>query len=552
VTVPAASLAGVTGAVPAASFSIRNLSASVGLWSGRVRGLTGWRRGLAAGLAGALATLALPPFHLLPVLWISFPLLFWLLQGAGTAARPGRTAFWTGWWFGFGHFVTGLYWISVALWTDIARWWWVLPLATAGLPALMAGMTGLAAAAFDRLRRRFSATGVAEILLLAVCWSAGELLRGHAFTGFPWNLTGYAWTGFLPVLQSVAVIGVYGLSLLTVMIAALPALISDRPRSWLPAVAGLVVLGLVAAAGAWRMEGTAGRFVPDVTLRLVQANVPQAAKWRADAAERNLARHLSLSRQPPAAGGPAPTHILWPETAVPFLFDGDVALPRRLAEAVPAQGLLLTGGVRILADGDGRRAYANSLILIDENGDISQTYDKSHLVPFGEYLPFRRFLPDGLKAVAAVGADATPGPGPQTLRVAGLPPFSPLICYEVIFPAAVRPTGGTELPRWLLNITNDAWYGESSGPYQHFAISLTRAVEEGVPLVRVAGTGISAVVDPYGRIVASIPLAQSGIVDVGLPATSELATVFGLVGNILPVMLIIGVGLVVFFLSRRV
>lgn len=485
--------------------------------SARIAALTGWRRHLVAALAGALATVALPPFHLIPLLWLAFPLLVWLLRGVGT----GRQAFWTGWWFAFGHHVPGLYWISVALFVDIGRFWFFLPPAILGLPAVLAVFTGLGVLAHHHLVRRLALGPVASVLVLALCWTATEWLRGHLFTGFPWNLTGYVWTPALPVLQSVAIVGIYGLSLLTVAIAALPALLGQERPVWRPAVAGLALLALVAGLGGWRMTGEGLATVPGVTLRLVQPAIDQTLKWDPKAKLGNLQQTIALSA---ADGWEKVTHIIWPETAIPFFMreegtaaGGDSAvLAQTVARIVPKDGLLLTGVPRVAGGVDGERYY-NSLMAFAADGRVLASFDKFHLVPFGEYLPFRSLLPAGIGAVASA-ADFSEGPGPRSLTLPGLPGFSPLICYEVIFPAAVMPAGPADLrPRWMLNLTNDAWYGNSSGPYQHFAISAVRAVEEGAPLVRAANTGISGVIDAYGRVTARLGLGERGHVDAALP-----------------------------------
>ncbi|HSK40909.1 MAG TPA: apolipoprotein N-acyltransferase [Arenibaculum sp.] len=513
-----APLARSTGAGPgAASLPVR-IAASVAA-------LAGWRRAAAAFLLGALATLALPPAHAVPVLAVAFPGLLWLLDGA----RGRAGAFAVGWMFGFGHFLFGLYWISFALLTDIARYWWLMPFAAAGLPALLAVFVGLATLALHLLRL----TGIARILAFAVLWTAAEWLRGHVFTGFPWNLIGYSWVAIEPVLQATAVIGVYGLGLLTVAVAALPTLTGEAPiparRAWGAVLAGGGLLAAVAGLGAWRLAEapaveTPAAMVDGVTLRLVQPGIEQSLKWAPGQREANFRRHLELA----AAPGPAPvTHVVWPETAVPFLLEQDMGLRLAIAAATPPGGLTITGVPRAEGAPDDRRFW-NSMLAVDGSGEIRAAYDKFHLVPFGEYMPLRRLIP--FAAVAAAGGDFSAGPGPRTIDLPGLPPVSPLICYEVIFPGAVTSPEGR--PAWLLNLTNDAWYGISAGPHQHFAIARVRAVEEGLPLVRAANTGISGVVDPYGRVVASLGLGEQGVVDSPLPAAIP-PTLYSRYGNIL-------------------
>ncbi|WP_114395752.1 apolipoprotein N-acyltransferase [Oleisolibacter albus] len=512
-------------------------------------GLGRWQRLGAAALAGAVTTLALPPADLIPVLWLTFPVLLWLLRGTGTPAQ----AFWTGWAFGFGHHLVGLYWISVALFVDIGKFWPVLPFAVCGLPALLAVYTGIATMAHRWARQRFGLCGAREALALGLLWTVLELARGHLFTGFPWNLIGYVWTDLLPVAQLASVVGVYGLSLLTVCIAALPVVLAEgRPRRWLVPAAGLAVLAAVAAWGAVRLGGTEGRFVDGVKLRLVQAAIPQTLKWDRGAVMANFQKHLDLSTAP---GWDTVTHVIWPETAVPWFMGRDIQLNRAVGSVAPPGGLVLTGAPRVYAGPDGEQHYANSLVAVDAAGRTVDVFDKAHLVPFGEYMPFRRWLPVGAVAtIAPSAADMTAGPGPRTLLLPGLPPVSPLICYEVIFPGAVIPAAGTEQPRpsWLLNLTNDAWYGQTAGPHQHFAITRMRAIEEGLPLVRAANTGISGVVDAYGRVTARLDLGKSGIIDAQLPRPALAIPPFSTYGNQLLVVALLVVLAAVGFPSRRV
>lgn len=488
--------------------------------------LEGWRRLAAAAGLGASAALALPPADAVPVLLVAFPGLLWLLAGV----RGGRGAFAVGWFFGFGHHLIGLYWVSFALFTDIERFWWALPLSAAGLPVLMAMFSGLATLAYHALARRGLGHGLAAPFLFAACWCALEWARGHAFTGFPWNLVGYSWDGVLPVLQLVSVVGVYGLGLLTVAVAALPAALADRsvPRTrTLAALAcGLGVFASVGAWGAWRLGADPGT-VAGVRLRLVQPDIDQRLKWDPAERERNFLTHLALSRRPAAD---PPTVVVWAETAVPYFLEHDPDRRAAVAAVTPPGGLTITGVPRVTTLPDGSRGFTNGLIAIDDAGTVRAAYDKAHLVPFGEYVPLRRWMPFG--AIAGNGAEFTPGPGPVTLPLPGLPPVSPLICYEAIFPGDVVANGAPR-PSWLLNLTNDAWYGHSAGPHQHFAIARVRAVEEGLPLVRVANTGISGVVDAYGRVTAQLALGERGVLDADLPNPTGVATFYNLYGDII-------------------
>ncbi len=498
----------------------------------RLAGLTGWRRYVAAAVFGGLATFALPPAFMVPVLLIAFPALLWLLQAATTR----KAAFAIGWWFGFGHHLLGLYWISFALFTDIAQFWWALPLSVVGLPVLLSVFTGLTTLALWMTPVR----GLSRVILFAVFWSVFEWLRGHIFTGFPWNVIGYAWVGWLPILQVASVIGVYGLGLLTVLVASVPVALGDgvsAPRRvWVALGLGFLLFAGFAGWGAARLANASGDTVPGVRLRLVQSGVEQRYKWEPEERLRIFKQHIDLSAAP--ASEPV-THLIWPETAIPFFIENDAANRMVIGAVTPPGGLTLTGAPRKMYEADGGVRYFNSLLAIDGSGAVRTSFDKAHLVPFGEYMPLRHYLPVG--AIAGNGAEFSAGPGPRTLHLGGLPPFSPLICYEVIFPAAVLDP--QDRPQWLLNLTNDAWYGRTAGPHQHFAISRTRAVEEGMPLVRSAQTGISGVVDSYGRVTAELGLGIEGILDAALPKALVDGTVYGWAGDmIFAVMLLGGVG----------
>jgi len=494
-----------------------------GFWDrlrGFVAALAGGNRHGFAALLGALAALALPPVGAIPLLAVAFTGLVWLIDAS---ARP-RAAFAAGWFFGVGFFVAGLYWIGIALLVDVARFGWMIPFAVGGLAAVLALYAGLAAV----VAYLAAPAGAGRVAALAVAWAAAEWLRGVLLTGFPWNPIGSVWAVLPAMMQAASVAGVYGLGLLTVAVAASPA--AGRGRTaWRWAGAALLLLALLWSAGALRLAAAPSGTVPGVTLRLVQPDIPQAIKWREDLAAAHFARLLALSTAPAAGltAGPAPTHIVWPETATPYFLAADAARRHAIAGAVPPGGLVITGSVRIERDaGAGTRIW-NSLHAIDGAGAVRATYDKAHLVPFGEYVPFRAVL--DVAKVTPGAIDFTPGPGTVTLALPGLPPASPLICYEVIFPGAVARRDAR--PGWLLNLTNDAWYGRSSGPYQHFVTAQFRAVEEGLPVVRAANNGISGVIDAHGRVVARLGLARRGHLDAALPLALAAPTVYARIGD---------------------
>jgi apolipoprotein N-acyltransferase len=491
--------------------------------------LSGWRRYGVAFLLGAAAAAAMPPLDVTPALLVAFPGLLWLDKGSTGYGASFRL----GWVFGFGFFLAGLYWIAAAMFVDIGRFWWLVPFAAAGLPAGFAIYTGLVLYVTSLVTRRWRLPPAARVVAFAIAWSAAEWARGHLFTGLPWNLIGYAWSGGFPgagaMLQGTAVVGIYGLGFLTVLAFSLPALLGGLRQGalspapgWAPAVWAILLIGLPAAGGGWRLAVTPTT-PTDTRLRLVQPSIPQTLKWDPAAARDNFRRLLDLS----AASAQAPlTAIVWPEAATPYLLERDAAARRAIAAVVPKRGYLLTGALRANPPPVPVERIWNSIEALDGNGQIVAAYDKAHLVPFGEYVPFRDILP--IAKITPGTMDFSAGPGPRTLALPDLPPFAPMVCYEAIFPAAV--VDESNRPAWLLNVTNDAWYGRSSGPYQHFAIARTRAVEEGLPLVRVANNGISAVVDPLGRVLARTDLDTIGYVDAALPAPVG-RTIYAYAGN---------------------
>ncbi len=506
--------AGVSGAMnfPA----IRTLAA-------KLAAISGWRRLLLAFLFGVIAVAAQPPVHFLPALLVAFPGLVWLLDGAPTS----RSAFAVGWMFGAGYFAAGLYWVANALLVDAARFAWLIPFAVLGLSLGL----GLFVGAMAVLARRVWSPGIGRIFALAASWTFLEWVRGTVLTGFPWNPVGNVWVAVPAVLQSAAWLGVYGLSAITVFAAAGPAMFgAPGARAWRWGIAGLALVALIALVGTFRLGKAPQDSVPGVVLRIVQPNIAQRDKWLPGQRARNYARHLEMSGDRANAGERGVTHVIWPETAAPFSVSTDAPRRALMRPIVPPNGLLLTGSVR-LEQQNGRVVRVwNSLVAVDDKADIAAIYDKHHLVPFGEYMPLREFLP--LDKITAGALDFSAGPGPRTLRLPGLPAFSPLICYEVIFPGRVL--DASDRPEWLLNVTNDGWFGTSAGPHQHFASARLRAVEEGLPVVRAANTGISGVIDSYGRVIARLGLDRSGTLESPLPLPAAGRTLFSQFGNSIP------------------
>ena len=479
--------------------------------------LTGWKRWALAWLLGLGSVLALPPVGLFPVLFLALPALVWQIDG--TATR--RAAFGVGWWFGLGHFMAGTYWISNSLLVEADRFAWLIPPTLIGVSAYLAIYPALACA-FARWMR----PGWPRVAALAVGWTVLEMLRGFAFTGFPWNPIGSIWSDVPAMLQPAAVIGVFGLGLLTVVLAAAPAILARGGRAGIAVAVGVpLVLASVWGAGALRVPRAA---VPDhagVKLGIVQPNIPQHEKVSARFRARHFSLHLAMTE---AAAGTGVTHFVWPETAIGFALSRKPGAAEAVARVAPEGGSVIAGALRASPPGTRPMRIWNSLVAIDDKARKIAVYDKAHLVPFGEYVPLRSVL--AFTQMTGGRFDFSRGPGPRTLSVEGLPPFSPLICYEIIFPGRV--VGSGKRPRWLLNVTNDGWFGDSAGPYQHLAAARMRAVEEGLPVVRAANSGISAVIDPFGRVVQRLGLGRAGVVEAALPEPLPEPTVFARLGHL--------------------
>jgi len=475
-----------------------------------LRRLTGGRRLALSFALGSLLALSMPPFDVFPLWWVCLPAQILLLQGTQTK----RQAFFTGWSFAFGYFVFGLYWIAASMFVDIAKFWWAVPLSVAGLPTFFAIYYGLAAV----LARRIGLSGLGGAVTFGLLWFLADYARGHMFTGFPWNLVGYTWSRVLPILQITSITGIYGLTLLTSVAASIPASLGTKHAR--PAlIASLVLFVLLAIGGAIHLQTTDVGTVPNIRLRLVQPNVDQAHKWLNSEREAHFQELIDLTAAP---SEPPVTHIFWPETASTYYLSEDPERRKQIAASIPAEAAVITGVIRRALDEQGNTHFFNSMVAVNGLGRLVAGYDKSHLVPFGEYMPMRKFIP--LPTIAASMADFSAGPGPRSIRVEGLPTFSPLICYEAIFSGDV--IDPTDRPAFMVNMTNDGWYGQTTGPYQHFAIVRVRAIEEGLPLIRVANTGISGVIDPLGRIQKRLGLGKKGTIDTDLPTALPL-TIFG-------------------------
>ena len=524
----------------------------------RIIVLEGWKAALLAICTGALSALSLAPYHIFPILFVTLPIFIWLLEGSLPSLNKHNAsgffrriwpAFKTGWLFGFGYFLAGLWWIGKAFLVDADEFIYLLPFAVVALPAGLAIFWGIGGV----LTRALWSHGWTRPISAAVCFTAMEYLRGHLFTGFPWNLLGYAFMPSPLFMQTSALIGVYGLTFVTILVASTAAIFVPGPSG--PAIhvrRTFIVSASLAIAhvgyGAFILTTAKKEMVPDIKLRIVQPAIDQSRKWDPAYAVPIMENYMDLTninKGPSAASAASFTHIIWPESVFPFILTERRDMLSQLADLLPGDTKLITGAMR-RETGSSDKTF-NAMLVIDGNGEIIAAYDKVHLVPFGEYLPFQDTLKSlGLQQLTQRGA-FSPGTRRKGIVVPATPRFLPLICYEIIFSGALIKQW--ERPQWIINLTNDAWFGLTAGPYQHAHQSRVRAVEEGIPVVRAANTGISMVVDPYGRIVESSTLGERTTVDSSLPKAGPM-TWFSLHGN-WPTLIFICAMFLILVLTRK-
>lgn len=458
----------------------------------------GWRVLLLGALAGGIGALGLAPFGLWPATLLALAGAVFLFDRATSA----RQALALGWAFGTGYFAIALMWIVEPFLVEPEIYGWMAPFA---LVFMSAGLAIFWAIAF---RVSWSAPDAIRGFALVIAWSLAELARAYVLTGFPWAGFAQIWVGHGPD-QMLALLGPHGLGLVTLACGLALARALSPGIAWSLRVGGIAVTAALLAGGFW----LGGRLPEPVlqqaaTIRVVQPNAPQEEKWNPDRIPVFLDRKLGFSAQ-----DPAPDLIVWPETSVPALlaYAGPILedISRAAGDVPVVAGVMRRDGARLF----------NSALLI-RNATPAEIYDKHHLVPFGEYIPFGDLAARlGLHGFAArEGQGFSAGPGPLTMDLGRLGRALPLICYEAVFPHLSR---AETRPDMLIQITNDAWFGQWSGPYQHLAQARMRAIEQGLPMIRAANTGVSAMIDPYGRISASIPLGEAGFVDAALPAARE-------------------------------
>ena len=508
--------------------------------AGRVILASGWERRLIAALAGAIGALAMAPIDFFPAVLVPMCVAVWLIDGSTSRVAGSRashvkativSAAGAGWWLGLGYFTAGLWWIGAAFLIEADKFAWAMPLAVVGLPAVLALFTALGFA----IAAALWSTNASRVFALAVGLGLGELARAHLLTGFPWNEWGMALGSNLVLAQSASVLGMHGLTLLTILLFALPAVAFEKSASGRPGRGRLLLVAIacfvgLGSFGFWRLSHGAVNSVPGVRLRIVQPNLQQDENFSSDRRDAIVNSYLALSDRATSPGTPGltgVTHLVWPESAFPFVLSRDPQMLARIGAALPKGSVLLTGAARVQED-DGSKPlsllrtahFLNAIQAVSSEGEILGSADKVHLVPFGEYIPFGSVLEKvGLSQFVHIPGGFVPGAGRVSLVVPNLPRIAPVICYEAIFSGEVMPADAEKhRPGLLLNVTNDGWFGMTSGPYQHFAQARLRAIEEGLPLVRAANSGISAIVDPYGRVLESLPLGIADVLDGALPA----------------------------------
>ena len=470
-------------------------------------------------IAGGVSVLALPPHYFLPVLFLTLGGLLLLVK---TAKKP-MDAFKIGYAFGFGFYSFGLSWIGNALLIEVQTFGWLYPIVFLVCGAFF----GL----FIALPCLFShACKNIYLVYISLCswWVIFEWVRSFIFTGFPWNLLGSVLAFSDELIQAASLGGTYFLSFICLIVFMAPALAAYfRTKKSIVISASIVLLSvaLLYYFGFFRLQ-TKDNAESSVVVRLVQPNIPQSMKWDRDSLESNFHEYIKLSQ---SEGLEDVDFVIWGETATPFVLNLDDFHRQQIRDAIPTNGYLITGLVRYEFDDNNNYQPLNSMFVLNKSGSIVDYYDKSHLVPFGEYIPLKKYLPEWVQPMTNVIGNFKSGSGAKKIEFPNLPSLGGLICYEVIFPGQIIDKNNR--PDWVANLTNDGWYGVSSGPYQHLVATRLRAVEEGMTIARSANTGISAIISPYGEIISSISLNEKGYIDTNLSRQTQFITIYALFGN---------------------
>jgi apolipoprotein N-acyltransferase len=460
-----------------------------------------WRKRLVLVCLGLLLALGQAPFGISLIYFVILPYLGWIMRHVPKV----KIGFGVGWWVGFGYFALTLVWIVEPFLVEPQITGWMAPFAlgfmAAGLALFWAGAFALAV--------KIMPAGAGRVVVLAITWTLFEYLRANVFTGFPWGHLSYGLIN-LPVVQLAAFVGIHGTGMIILLIAFLPAMFA--PRFWDGAIWATVAFFVLAGLCQWWMHGPVAMNPTNTLVRVVQPNAAQHLKWRRDMVDVFYGRLMGYTK---AQTSERPDVVIWPETAIPYLYRDSLPILQEIATASGPETSVIAGIVRSVGD-----KPRNTMLYMDPAGGPSALYDKQHLVPFGEYMPFAALIDRiGLSGLTGLAGRFVQGQGSRVITGQNLPNFLALICYEAIFPQYARNIENR--PEWIVHITNDAWFGQFSGPYQHLVQAQMRALEQGLPLVRSANTGISAMIDPYGRIVQELDLGTAGYFDARLPAAIQ-------------------------------
>ncbi len=486
------------------------------IWSDTRTPGRGLYQGLVLAGLGGLSSFALAPYFLWWILPFTMPYIIFVLDQVHAelnGKRKVKAAFWLGWWWGLGYFAAGLYWISNALLVNPEQFMWLVPFAALGIPAGLAIFTGLAFVAVLPLWSQ----GQGRLLIFACAFVLFEWLRSVLLTGFPWNSLHQVWAGSPTFMQLASITGPWALSLIVVFMGVSSYALRDgliHRKTWAPVALAVVLVGGTAIYGMLRLNAHPTQFHNDVRVRIVQPNVSQRDKWIAGNAGPITDRLLSLSKPD---GTASHTVIVWPEAATPYQLENSASARLAMARRMSAGDLLVAGTPRSIRKFNEKPRYFNAVIMVDAESRPVNFYHKHHLVPFGEYVPAENVLSRiGLRKITQGAGSFEAGEGPQTFTYGNIPSFTPQICYEAIFPAETL-SDDQERPNWLINVTNDAWYGDTAGPQQHLAQARLRAVETGLPMARSANNGVSALIDPVGRVLKRVEYNQTGFIEMALP-----------------------------------
>ena len=504
--------------------------------------LTGWRQHLSILSLGMIAATALPPWFFTPGIF-SFAILGFLLGKSTKSIEVARMS----WLFSFGFHLVGIHWISNAFLINSGQFSVFIPFVFVGLPAILALFPAAIMAIFPFIRRSSSI----DIITIAVLWSISDFARGKLFTGFPWNLMSYTVSFSENLSQIASFVGAYGLNLLVIFVAMAPSILLKtqfykRKSSFLIIFFCCFIPLAAGFGGMLRLQNGDEGLNTDIRIRIVQANIPQSEKWDPELKFQNISKYLRLSNLPfnlPPSKNSVIKIIVWPETAIPAFLEEDEKLRRLIMDSIAGPSILVTGAPAIATQNPA--GLHNSFFVLSQAGDILSRYDKVKLVPFGEYVPFKKWLP--FSRLVESLADFQVGTGSKFVDIPLIGKISPLICYEAIFPGDIVGGEDEDRPKLIINLTNDAWFGNGAGPKQHLEIAKMRAIEEGIPLIRSANTGISGFYDAYGRSLGEISLNQTGILDRHLASVTSSPTIYSLFRDKTYLFLISSFIIIIFF-----